>query len=83
MKDKKCPNYFLNLANMCMQTQTNQNTAVRLLTRRALADRWQFSVETLKRREHAGLLPFLKLGRSVRYRLADIERLEAEAEMRQ
>jgi len=57
--------------------------AVQLLSRRALADRWQFSVETLKRRERAGLLPFLKLGRSVRYRLSDIERLEAEAEVRQ
>jgi len=54
-------------------------TAARLLTRKELSGRWQFSVETLKRRERAGLLPFLKLGRSVRYRLADIERLEAEA----
>ena len=54
-----------------------------MLSRRALADRWQFSVETLKRRERAGLLPFLTLGRSVRYRLSDIERLEAEAEVRQ
>jgi hypothetical protein len=41
------------------------------------------SVETLKRRERCGLLPFLKLGRGVRYRLAEIERLEAEAEVRQ
>ena len=53
--------------------------AARLLTRKELSGRWQFSIETLKRRERAGLLPFLKLGRSVRYRLADIERLEAEA----
>jgi hypothetical protein len=41
------------------------------------------SVETLKRREHCGFLPFLKLGRGVRYRLSDIERLEAQAEVRQ
>jgi hypothetical protein len=58
-------------------------TAARLLTRKGLSDRWQLSVESLKRRERAGLLPFLKLGRGVRYRLADIERLEADAEVRQ
>jgi hypothetical protein len=80
---KKCLNYFLNLANMCMHTQTNQDMAVRLLTRKELSDRWHLSIETLKRRERCGLLPFLKLGRGVRYRLADIERLEAEAEVRQ
>jgi hypothetical protein len=55
--------------------------AVRMLTRKGLADRWQLSTETLKRRERCGLLPFLKLGRGVRYRLADIERLEADAEV--
>jgi hypothetical protein len=55
----------------------------RLLTRRELADRWSLSTETLKRRERCGLLPFLKLGRGVRYRLADVEHLEADAEVRQ
>jgi hypothetical protein len=50
-----------------------------LLTRKELSDRWQLSTETLKRRERCGLLPFLKLGRGVRYRLSDIEHLEAEA----
>jgi hypothetical protein len=50
------------------------------LTRKGLADRWQLSVETLKRRERCGILPFLKLGRGVRYRLVDVERIEAEAE---
>jgi hypothetical protein len=53
--------------------------AVRLLTRKELSGRWQLSTETLKRRERCGLLPFLKLGRGVRYRLSDIEHLEAEA----
>jgi hypothetical protein len=57
-------------------------TAARLLTRKGLSDRWQLSIETLKRRERCGLLPFLKLGRGVRCRLADIERLEADAEVR-
>lgn len=53
-----------------------------LLTRRQLCDRWQFSKETLKRRERAGTLPFLKLGRGVRYRISDVLRLEQEAEMK-
>jgi hypothetical protein len=52
-----------------------------MLTRRGLAERWQLSTETLKRRERCGLLPFLKLGRGVRYRLTDIERIETEAEV--
>jgi hypothetical protein len=53
-----------------------------MLSRRQLADRWNQSLPTLKRREKAGILPFLKLGRDVRYRLADIERIEQEAEVR-
>jgi len=56
--------------------------AVQLLTRRQLADRWQLSTETLKRRERCGVLSPLKLGRGVRYRLADVERIEADAEVR-
>jgi hypothetical protein len=60
-----------------------QNNAVQLVTRRGLAVRWQVSIETLKRRERAGLLPFLKLGRGVRYRVSDVERLEADADVRQ
>lgn len=35
---------------------------------------------TLKRRERDGTLPFLKLGKHVRYRLREIERIEKEAE---
>jgi hypothetical protein len=62
---------------------TYQDRAERLLTRKGLSDRWQISIETLKRRERAGLLPFLKLGRGVRYHLADVEHLEADAEVRQ
>jgi hypothetical protein len=60
-----------------------QSKPVALLSRKELGYRWKLSTETLKRRERAGLLPFLKLGRGVRYRLADVERLEAEAEVRQ
>jgi hypothetical protein len=35
----------------------------------------------LKRRERLGTLPFLKLGRQVRYKLSDIEALEHAAEV--
>ena len=61
----------------------NDTNSVQLVTRRGLAGRWQVSVETLKRRERTGVLPFLKLGRGVRYRLSDIERIEADADVRQ
>jgi hypothetical protein len=62
-----------------MQVSSSPDRTERFLTRKGLADRWQLSTETLKRRERCGLLPFLKLGRGVRYRLSDIEHLEAEA----
>jgi hypothetical protein len=52
-----------------------------LLTRKELCTRWKLSTETLKRQERCGLLPFLKLGRGVRYRLTDIEALEHAAEV--
>jgi hypothetical protein len=61
----------------------DQNSIVQFVTRRELSDRWKLSVETLKRRERSGLLPCLKLGRGVRYRLSVVERLEADAEVRQ
>jgi hypothetical protein len=66
-----------------MKEQSPPDNEERLLTRKKLSDRWDLSIETLKRRERCGLLPFLKLERGVRYRLADIEHLEAEAEVRQ
>jgi DNA-binding XRE family transcriptional regulator len=53
-----------------------------MFSRRQLASRWGVSKETLKRREKAGDLPFLKLGKVIRYRFADIERIEAQAEVR-
>ena len=52
-----------------------------LITRRELSSRWAISIETLKRRERAGTLPFLKLGAVVRYRLTDIEEIERQAEV--
>ena len=61
---------------------THQDKAVRLVSRNELSTRWSFSKETLKRREKSGLLPFLKIGKEVRYRLSDIELIEADAEVR-
>jgi predicted site-specific integrase-resolvase len=58
------------------------NTSAPFLTRRHLIDRWVVSLETLKRYEKAGRLPFLKIGRDVRYRTEEIERIEREAEVR-
>jgi hypothetical protein len=52
-----------------------------MLTRRELASRWRLSTETLKRREHAGLLRALKIGRGIRYRLSDILAFETAAEV--
>jgi len=64
-----------------MKTQFNPNPSP-LITRRQLAVRWAVSVQTLKRREAAGILPVLKLGRDVKYRPEDIERIEQQAEVR-
>jgi predicted DNA-binding transcriptional regulator AlpA len=60
---------------------TITSTTAQLLSRRHLASRWAVSKETLKRHERAGKLPFLKLGRVVRYRLSDIEQIEVQAEV--
>jgi len=61
---------------------TTNPTQPIMLSRRHLALRWSTSIETLKRREKAGILIPLKLGRGVRYRIADIERIEQQAEVR-
>ena len=51
-----------------------------LLTEHELAQRWSVSIKTLQnRRVTGGGVPFLKLGRSVRYRLADVVAFEEAA----
>lgn len=52
-----------------------------LISRAELARRWRLSVMTLKRREAEGVLRPLKLGRAVRYRLDEVLRIEAGAEV--
>ncbi len=49
------------------------------LTRQQLAARWQISIETVKRRERAGVLRALKNGRLVRFQLTDVLAFEAAA----
>jgi hypothetical protein len=51
------------------------------LTRQELAERWRCCIETIKRRQAQGALRALKLGRMVRYRLADVLAVEAQAEV--
>ena len=65
-----------------MSKLSMQQEETQLLSRRQLCERWQVSRELIKRREKAGILRVLKLGRDARYFLADVERIEAEAEVR-
>ena len=48
----------------------------KLLKRSDLAIRWGCSIETVKRREKAGILKPIVLGRLVRFRLDDVIKLE-------
>ncbi|WP_210315456.1 helix-turn-helix domain-containing protein [Aurantimonas sp. DM33-3] len=54
-----------------------------LMTEQEVADRQKRSIKTLQNQRVTGFgIPFLKLGRCVRYRLADVEAWE-EAQRRQ
>lgn len=44
-----------------------------------LSERWWCSIEKLKRMRRAGKLPVYYLGRTARYSMDDIRRIEAEA----
>lgn len=54
-------------------------SVTQMFTRRTLSGRWAKSTMSLKRMEKSGQLPFLKIGRDVRYRPEDIEKIEREA----
>jgi hypothetical protein len=58
------------------QSPRKKESLAQLLSRRELANRWGVTIETLRRREKAGKLPFLKMGRRVKYLPEDIERIE-------
>ena len=52
----------------------------RLVSRRALAQRWECCVETIKRREREGRLRAIRFNqRLLRYKLSDILAIEAAA----
>ena len=56
----------------------------RLLSRKQVAKRWRVSTETIKRRGREGLLPPLRFNqRLIRYRLADVIRVEQQAAAQQ
>jgi len=63
------------------ETKKNGNTTSQLLTRRELSRRWNLSVETLKRWETSGKLPFFKLGKAIRYRTEAVEQIENISEV--
>ena len=62
------------------QKQTNAEL-LHHLSRQQLSARWQCSTETIRRREKAGILRSRRLGGLVRYKLADIEHIEQQAEV--
>jgi hypothetical protein len=53
----------------------------KLFTRKQVATRHLCTVETIKRREKAGLLRPLKIGRTIRHRLSDLIRFEKSSEV--
>ena len=62
------------------QTQQIANQSEQLLSRRALAQRWECCIETIKRREREGILKSIRFNRRLlRYRLSDILSIEAAA----
>lgn len=65
------------------ETNKNDKTLSQLLTRKDLSTRWNLSVETLKRWEKSGKLPFFKLGKEIRYRTEAVEQIENISEVGQ
>ncbi len=58
----------------------HDQTLDQLLSRKAVAERWQTSVETVKRREMAGLIKAIRFNqRLLRYKTSDIAALESAA----
>ena len=61
-------------------TKTVSTTPERMLSRGSLADRWEVSRETVKRREKAGLIKAYHFNaRLLRYKLSEIMEYEAAA----
>lgn len=63
--------------NTCRLNEIAAPQSGMLLDERALASRWSISIRTLQNRRVSGRgIPFVKIGRSVRYRLADVVAVE-------
>ena len=63
--------------------KTQLNSTEQLLSRRQLQARWGCSVESVKRRQKAGLLKPIYLSlRMVRYTLQNVEEIEAAARLK-
>ncbi len=58
---------------------SNPASSPDLLTVDALARRWQTSKVTLWRMRRLGRIRAVKIGRGVRFRLSDVEKLEQDA----
>lgn len=68
-----------NLSNNPDTTSRSKEPLTQLLTEDDLAERWRVSVKTLRNDRVSGTqrrIPFVKIGRCVRYRLSDIEAYE-------
>jgi hypothetical protein len=64
-----------NRAEGPMQSKTQQSEV--FLTEQQLAARHQRSAKTLRNaRVHGGYIPFVKIGRNIRYRLSDVIKYE-------
>lgn len=50
-----------------------------LLTVAELAKRWKLSELTIRRRIKLGLVPSIRLDKSIRIRLSDVERIEGKS----
>ncbi len=67
--------------NKSRKTHMKRHTEPKLISRRNVAERWSYSTETVKRLEKSGKLPVFKINGQARYRLADIEFIEKQAEV--
>ena len=69
--------------NVCFCSDMNKAdypVSDQMLSRKAVAARWQTSVATVKRREKAGLIKAIRFNqRLLRYRLSEIAAFEAAA----
>jgi hypothetical protein len=62
------------------KSQLVDNQQEQLLSRGALAQRWECCIETIKRREREGVLKSIRFNqRLLRYRLSDIMAIESAA----